>query len=243
MKKNLYIVTGSSKGLGKSLVEALVREELNYIIGISRSGLSLQQDNYIDLKIDLSDTNSLIKQLDKIFPDQVYDRLVLINNAGLIGEIGPLGKLAPEGIVELYAVNVIAPAVLMNAYINKYKDLQAEKLVINISSGAAGKNMDGWAGYSSSKAALNRMTEIAQEESKLHHHDIQYFALSPGIIDTPMQEAIRSASNQDFSHVETFKDYKDNHQLSSPKEVAEKIMYLIENVDSFNGVLQDVRKF
>jgi len=240
---NLYIVTGSSKGLGRSLVETLVQNPVNRVIGLSRSGLELLQENYTDLRIDLSDTESLIDQLDHIFPVQAYERVVLINNAGLVGEIGPLGKLAPEGIIELHAVNVIAPAVLMNAYINKFKGVQSEKLVINISSGAAGKNMDGWSGYSSSKAALNRMTEIAQEESNLHGHGLKFYALSPGIIDTPMQEAIRSASRQDFSQVESFKEYKNNRQLSSPKEVSEKIIYLIEHADSFKDVLQDVRKF
>jgi len=243
MKKSIYIITGSSKGLGKALVQHLSQNENNQIIGISRSGLNIQQDNYTDLKIDLSDTVTLVQHLDKIFPADNYERIVLINNAGWIGEIAPLGKLDPKGIADIQTINVIAPAILMNAFIQKYKDLKAKKLVINISSGAAEKNMDGWSGYSSSKAALNRMTETAQAESILHGFGTTYFALSPGIIDTPMQEAIRSASAQNFSQIETFKDYKNNQQLSSPEEVTEKIVYLIENADSYSGVLQDVRKF
>jgi len=243
MKKSLYIVTGSSKGLGKGLVQALVKNDHHQIIGISRSGLDLQQENYTDLLIDLSETDSLIGQLDTIFPSQDFEKIVLINNAGWIGEIGHLGRLDPNGIADLHAINVIAPAVLMNAYINKYLKHPAEKMVINISSGAAEKNIDGWSGYGSSKAALNRMTEIAQEESKLNDYGIKYYALSPGIIDSPMQESIRSASPEDFSNVETFRNYKNSQQLSSPEEVADKIIYLIEHTKDFEGVLQDVRKF
>jgi len=58
-----------------------------------------------------------------------------------------------------------------------------------------------------------------------------------------MQEAIRSASQENFSNVETFKNYKSSQQLSSPEEVSEKITYLINNAKDFEGVLQDVRKF
>ncbi|HSJ68293.1 MAG TPA: SDR family NAD(P)-dependent oxidoreductase [Anditalea sp.] len=243
MKNSLYIITGSSKGLGKGLVHSLLKNDQNRIMGISRSGLGLMLDNYIDLLIDLSDTDALVDQLENIFPYEDYERIVLINNAGWIGEIGPLGRLDPKGIADLHAINVVAPAVLMNAYIQRYQKHPAEKLIINISSGAAVKNIDGWSGYSSSKAALNRMTEIAQEESNLNKYDIKYFALSPGIIDSPMQEAIRSASHDDFSNVETFRNYKNTQQLSSPEEVSEKIIYLINNAKSFEEVLQDVRKF
>lgn len=243
MKNSLYIITGSSKGLGKGLVQALVKNDQSHIIGISRSGLDLQQSNYTDLRIDLSDTKALINRLDDILPSQDYERIVLINNAGWIGEIGPLGRLDPKGIADLHAINTVAPAVLMNAFIQKYHKHPAEKQVINISSGAAEKNIDGWSGYGSSKAALNRMTEIAQEESKLNSYGIKYYALSPGIIDSPMQESIRSARPENFSNVETFRSYKSSQQLSSPEEVAEKIIYLIENTENFEGVLQDVRKF
>lgn len=243
MKKSLYIITGSSKGLGKALAESLAQNPRHQVIGISRSGLSLNGDNYTDLKVDLSDSAALVDHLEDIFPVQAYERVVLINNAGWIGEIGPMGKLDPKGIMDIQTINVIAPAILMNAFIKKYKDDKAEKIVINISSGAAEKNMDGWSGYSSSKSALNRMTEIAQAESQLHGYGMMYFALSPGIIDTPMQEAIRSARKQDFSSVETFKEYKAKQQLSSPEAVTNKIIYLIEHADSFTDVLQDVRKF
>jgi len=243
MKDSLYIITGSSKGLGKGLVNALIKDDQHHIIGISRSGLDLQSERYTDLRIDLSDTDSLIDQLDSIFPKREYKRIVLINNAGWIGEIGHLGRLDPKGIAILHSINVIAPAVLINAYVQRYQKHKGERIVINISSGAAVKNIDGWSGYGSSKAALNRMTEIAEEESKINNYGIKYFALSPGIIDSPMQEAIRSASPEDFSNVETFRDYKSSQQLSSPEEVSEKIIYLLENAHKFPEVLQDVRKF
>ena len=243
MKKTLFIITGSSKGLGRALVDILVRDSQHQVIGISRSGYTVKQENYTDLQIDLSNSEILTDRIGEVFPQGAFKKIVLINNAGWIGEVGPLGKLEPKGLEKIQLINVVAPAILMNAFVNNYGRLDADKLVINISSGAAGKNMDGWAGYSSTKAALNRMTEIAQEESQLHGFGIRYFALSPGIIDTDMQDAIRASSKEDFSKVEVFKDYKESQQLSSPDEVAEKVVYLIDHPEAFSGVLQDVREF
>jgi benzil reductase ((S)-benzoin forming) len=116
-------------------------------------------------------------------------------------------------------------------------------MVINISSGAANSAIDGWSGYSSSKAALNQLSLVAEEESKLKGLGIKYYALSPGIIDTNMQKDIRSSSPENFSNRDKFLSYKKNGDLSSPEETAVKIHYLIENYSNFEEVVQDVRAY
>ncbi|MDN3670003.1 SDR family NAD(P)-dependent oxidoreductase [Echinicola jeungdonensis] len=243
MKNKLFIVTGSSKGLGKALVEALVKEDGSQVIGVSRSTMD-DISGIEHVKLDLGDIQELEKKLDRIFPIDDFDQVVLINNAGWIGEIAPVGKLTPEGIAKLQTVNVVAPAILMNEFVRRYgKQMETKKVIVNISSGAANKNIDGWSGYSSTKAALNRMTAIAQEESELHDYGIQYYALSPGVIDTPMQEEIRSSQKDDFSNVEKFKALKANAELSTPKNTAQKVLHLIRNVQDYKEVFQDVREF
>ncbi len=240
--QSLYILTGASKGLGKALKNRLLEIPNTRVIGISRSPIEVE-NNFIPLEIDLSDTNTLIDNLHEIFPFGNYDKVVLINNAGWIGEIAHNGNISPMAIKTIHSVNVIAPAILMNAFMGKYKNNKGVKIVINVSSGAAEKVVDGWSGYSSSKAALNQMTLIAQHESDLKDLGFKLFALSPGIIDTPMQESIRAASEKDFSGLSKFKSFKENGDLSTPEEVAEKVLYLIDNPLDFDAVLQDVRKF
>ncbi|WP_163379907.1 SDR family NAD(P)-dependent oxidoreductase [Cyclobacterium sp. SYSU L10401] len=239
---NCYIITGASKGLGKALSDQLKANENNLVIGIARSVLKSEK-NFTGISLDLGDVESLIKKLDEILPDSPFKKVVLINNAGWIGEIAHTGYISPQSIQDIYQINVIAPALLMNAFMKKYDQLPAEKLIINISSGAAGKVTDGWSGYSASKAALNQMTAIAQQESDLRNRGFRLFALSPGIIDTPMQETIRSASEENFSSLSKFKSFKSEGALSTAEEVALKVQFLIDNHQEFNGVLQDVRKF
>jgi benzil reductase ((S)-benzoin forming) len=242
MKKSLYIVTGSSKGLGKALVEQLTAQEHNFVIGIARSSMKAKI-NFVPIELDLADTGRLINQLDGIFPQGDYQRIILVNNAGWIGEIAPLGQLDPAGIHKIQAVNVIAPALLMNEFVKKYRHVEGEKVVVNISSGAAAKAIDGWSGYCSSKAALNQLSMVAEEESVVRGWGIKYYALSPGIIDTSMQEEIRSASQENFSNIDKFRSYKSQNQLSIPEDVARKVIHMINHPEQFWDVLQDVREF
>jgi benzil reductase ((S)-benzoin forming) len=242
MKKSLYIVTGSSKGLGRALVEQLIQSDQNLVVGISRSSME-EKDNFRPVELDLADTDALIGQLDSAFPEGDFQNVFLINNAGWIGDIASLGNLDPVGIQRIQAINVVAPALLINEFVKRYQRLEGKKVVVNISSGAATKAIDGWSGYCSSKAALNQLSLVAEEESKLKGFGIKYYALSPGIIDTPMQEEIRSVPEENFSNIEKFRSYKSQNQLSSPEEVAGKVIYLLNHTDKFLDVLQDVREF
>lgn len=241
--KSLFIITGSSKGIGLALLQQLIEQTSTYIIGIARSESPLEHERYQHFSLDLSDIPSLLTQVQQFFPVTSTERIVLINNAGWIGEIDHLGNLDPSNIVTLYNLNVIAPAILTNAFVKAYKKVDAIKLVINISSGAAKKGLDGWSGYSSSKAAINLFTEAAQNEANLSGNGIRYFSVAPGVVDTNMQVDIRHAKPEAFSSLNKFQGLYSNKQLSSPKHAAEKILFLVDHFEKFEGVLQDVREF
>src|SRR5690606_32730140 len=140
-----------------------------------------------------------------------------------IGEIAPLGNLDANGNQGIYNVNIISPAILLNEFVKQHKNKEAEKIVGNISSGAASKASDGWSGDCSTKAALNQLSLVAEEESKLKNYGIKYYSLSPGIFDTEMQDKSRSSSVENFSRAEIFRSYKNNGELSAPDDVAGKI--------------------
>ncbi|MDO6439381.1 SDR family NAD(P)-dependent oxidoreductase [Cyclobacterium sp. 1_MG-2023] len=238
-KKSLYIITGASKGLGLALKNTLIKLPHTSVIGVSRSPIQAE-NNFTPIQLDLEDSESLINKITEIFPKGEYEEIVLINNAGWIGEIAYNGNLSSEAIVSIHAVNVIAPALLMNAFMKTYKHHKGSKIIVNITSGAAAKVVDGWSGYSASKAALNQMTLIAQKESEIKHLGFKLFALSPGVIDTPMQASIRSARPNEFSSLAKFKSLKEDGES---EVIAQKVLYLIAHPNEFEEVLQDVRKF
>ena len=244
MLESLYIVTGSSKGIGKALVRLLLKKEHHQVIGISRSADLVAHPNYLHIPLDLGNFDLVIQNLDSIFPVGNYKRVALINNAGWIGEINYLGKISSASIKSVFDINVSAPALLMNEFIRRYGAKPGmEKIVLNISSGAAQKSIDGWSGYCASKAALNAFTLIAHEEAKINGSEIRFFAVSPGVVDTEMQQDIRSAPKDGFTSLNKFQELKKNKQLSAPETIAKKMIYLADNTQDFEDVIQDLRTF
>jgi benzil reductase ((S)-benzoin forming) len=242
--EQLYIITGSSKGIGLGLVNHLIQTPFIRVIGISRTKTGIEHPNFTEISCDLSDLDSIPGILDRIFPTGTFSRIVLVNNGGTLGEIEYVGALSPKNIAEVFSINAIAPAILMNAFVSKYASYQqTERVVINISSGAATKAIDGWAMYSASKAAINAMSQTAQKEAKLKGTGIRIFALAPGVVDTEMQAIIRQSDEKSFSQLKRFQEMKAGNLLSTPATVAEKIRYLVEHLADFPEVTQDIRNF
>ena len=239
-----YFITGTSQGIGKALVERALQDDNNQVYGFSRSQ-SIEHPRYAHTSIDLSDIASLTSQVDQLFPSlEGAEKLMLINNAGTLGEVKYLGDLDDERIAQLFNLNLTAPTVLINHFIRAYQDLLVEKLIINVSSGAGKYPVDGWSGYCASKAALDMVSQVvALELEKKGQKRFKVFALAPGVVDTRMQGEIRTVDAQHFSNLDKFKQYKANRELDDPAYTADKFFQLIQQPDQFEEVLQDVRKF
>ncbi len=235
-----YIITGSGRGLGKALAEEVLKRTGVTVTGISRTNM-IQHENFCHQSIDLSDIDNLIKQVGQIFDvDQHYDRLLLINNAGYLGEIGYLGELPDEDIARAYRINSIAPAILMNAFIRAYREHKANKIIVNISSGAAKHPYDGWSSYCSTKAGIDMLSEVAALENDIRKTGVRVISIAPGIIETGMQEQIRKTGKRNFSKVDRFRALKENQQLQSPTEAASKIIGFINEIQNHKGAIHDI---
>ena len=243
MQMNYYFVTGSSKGIGLALVKALLEQGESYVVGLSRNN-DLVHERFRHFSVDLSDVGRLKKQVNEFFEvPEVPDRVILINNAGMLGEVGYLGEIETESIPDVYNLNLVAPAMLMNAFIKEFAATSAESMIVNISSGAGGYPVDGWSGYCATKAGINMLSQVVATERGIRGDQVKIFSLAPGIVDTGMQEKIRSSQKGQFSGVEKFIGYKENAELASSEKVAEKIMVLLDQPEKFKDVMLDVRQF
>ena len=239
-----YFITGSSRGIGRALVERALQGEDALVYGFARSA-GVAHDRYTHTEVDLSDIGGLVDRLGSFFPNlEDADRIVLINNAGMLGDIRYLGDIADESIVALFNLNVTAPTLLINAFIRRYRNLSARKLIINVSSGAGKYPVDGWSGYCASKAALDMVSQTAALEREIQPDgSFRIYALAPGVVDTPMQGQIRETDANNFSKREKFLNYHKEGALDDPTVTAEKFFQLIDHPEQFNEVLQDVREF
>lgn len=202
------ILTGISQGLGKALFDILAEQNVK-LTAFSRRFLDDQitlasQNKNIELfKIDLTDTNSIEKILENITFDK---NCIFINNAARINPIDSIQNLTLKDINEVIKLNFITPILFLKKLINK------NLTVINLATGASKHPIDKWSLYCSTKAAFEMFLKVAQAET--HTHIYNY---DPGVMDTSMQEIIR---NSHFNNVDSFINFKKQHKLKSPHDVA-----------------------
>lgn len=238
---NYYYITGTSRGIGKAIAELLLQDENNFVTGISRSK-SIEHKNYRHTTLDLTNLYEVRKF--RFGNHDKAKRVCLINNSGAIGQVKPVGKLSNEQLISDYHLNLVAPSILINDFIATYKDVQAEKMIVNVSSGAGKNAIDGWGVYCASKAGLDMFSKVADAEQQLTaKYGFRIFAIAPGVVETQMQTDIRSVSKEDFSRLDDFLNYKNTGQLADPKVIAEKFMRIIDKHRSITGVVLSVKDF
>lgn len=238
-QNKIAYITGTSSGIGKALAEKLLDEGYE-VFGMSRSN-GIDHDNFTYIEMDLSDQDAVERFM---FDDHENANVLLVNNAGTLGDVGPVGQIDSSAIRNVIQVNAIAAGALMNQFIAKYSSGNSQYHIINISSGAGKHPVDAWASYCASKAALDLFSRTVKEEmdarkiDKFHIHSI-----APGVVDTDMQREIRSSDPQKFLRLQTFIDYKEEGELYSPDYVAEKLYEVVKNPSKFREVLFSVREY
>ncbi len=241
--KNLFIITGSSRGIGRAIVFALnnhFSKDNNTFVLIARDVEKLSQlkeklkGEVIVVGMDLADIDnvsySFEEELSKLSKD--FDRCVLINNAGIIKPIGFLGKVEGAKLAENIKVNLIAPLLLTNSFLKLFENSNCEKIVINNSSGAGRMPIVCWSAYCASKAGMDMFSKVLNEENS----KVKVFSVAPGIIETDMQKDIRSTSKSDFPLLDEFVRFQQG-MLKTPEESAEDFVKLIKNPDDFETIV------
>tara|TARA_B100000886_G_C20340036_1_gene456233 strand:+ start:246 stop:917 length:672 start_codon:yes stop_codon:yes gene_type:complete len=157
------IITGTSSGLGFELVNKFIAENYN-IISLSRSTCSIKSSLVEHCNFDITNPKS-ISELKKLIQSKYKTIDILINNAGMLIN-KPFVELSKKEFISVYDVNFFGVIELIQGILPFFK---SKSQIINISSigGINGTNkFKGLSAYSSSKGALNILTEVLAEEFK-----------------------------------------------------------------------------
>lgn len=238
---NYYFITGTSRGIGKALAEVLLQDKNTKVFGIGRAEC-LEHVNYKHNKADLSKLEQVGNF--EFEPLENIDSVCLINNAGALGYVNHVGQLKSDDMISTFNLNTIAPTILTNKFIAKFGKLPARKVVLNVSSGAGRHAIESWSAYCASKAALDMFSQVAYlEQHKFNaENPVHVFSVAPGIVDTKMQDDIRSVPSENFSDVDRFVAYKAKNQLSTPISVALQLREILLKPEKFTQSVLDVRE-
>lgn len=238
MKK--AIITGHSKGLGAGMVSCLIDAGYD-VLGASRSGIGSDIAGLTEVALDLGDTVAVSAfatgtELAGFLAGAT--EVVLINNAGIVEPIAPIGRQDAGKIAQSVAVNVTAALILSDAFVASTKG--ADRRVAHISSGAGRNAYTGWSVYCATKAAMDMHARAMVEDAVA---GLKAESIAPGVIDTGMQATIRSAPEEDFALLDQFKSMKAEGGLAKAEDTAAKICGHILS-DRFGAeIITDVRTF
>ena len=232
----ILIITGGSKGIGKGIVNAYIENGWS-IFSLSRS----INDNFKgvnQIEIDLCDGDNIEQIFQSVlekFEYNTIEYITLINNAGSIGEVNRIENIPETDIKATFQLNTIVPIQLSRLFIQKTKDWKARKSIINISSGAAVSPKYGWSIYCSSKAAIDLFTQSVALEQNFVENGVELKVVYPGIVDTAMQEKIRSQSKDSFMDVDKFIDFKTENKLNDISTVGKEVYKIDQDTSIQNG--------
>jgi NAD(P)-dependent dehydrogenase (short-subunit alcohol dehydrogenase family) len=174
------IVTGASRGLGLALARALAERGWRLVIDAREAAplhAAASSLNAIAVPGDVSDA----AHREALVAAAGGEVDLLVNNASVLGP-SPQPHLVdyPLDVLEhVYAVNVLAPLALFQLV-----RFAPGGRVINVTSDAAVEPYEGWGGYGSSKAALERISSILAIE----HPELRVYAVDPGDMNTRMHQ-------------------------------------------------------
>ncbi len=218
------VVTGASSGIGYALAQHLANAG-HKVIAVGRNGAALAKlsqaapDRIIPVVADITNGDDLTKIKDALSPDD--KGIYLVHNAG-VAIPALLKDMTKESWDQHMAVNATAPVFITKLLLPHLKD---GGRVLNVSTGLAHFPMAGFSAYGVSKAALYMMKEFFNAE--LHDQGIMLGSAMPGVVDTPIQDQIRSKSVAEFPSVGLFKAFKEKNELLDPMTAAKFLAWLL----------------
>ena len=189
------LVTGGARGLGAGMAQALARAGAAIAIGDVREDLGKEAAEQLRqsgataqfVPLDVTDDASWEEAVAQTIRD-LGGLDIVINNAGV--EIsGLLIDIEAADLGRMSAVNVLGTALgIKHAFRAMRPGGPAGQggAVVNISSVAATIAFPGIAGYSATKAGVDRLTKVAAMESGKLGYGVRVNCVYPGLVATEM---------------------------------------------------------
>ncbi|MBQ71063.1 MAG: hypothetical protein CMA65_06220 [Euryarchaeota archaeon] len=242
----VYLVTGASKGIGRSLA-LLLAEHGHQVILLARDSPELDEavklvkknsEYSFSLPCDLASSAQISESAKKLI-SSVDGLDGLVHNAGSIHPVKPMMDADVSQWSRSIQVNLIGVQDLTQQLSSLLKGPQQTRIT-TISSGASLRPVESWSAYCTAKAGLDMWARCLAEEGV--QHNISAISVAPGIVDTGMQEDIRSVDPADFPSHEAFVSYHTDGHLTDPNDVASLLYPLItEHTMGQSGQRFDVR--
>jgi 3-oxoacyl-[acyl-carrier protein] reductase len=218
------VVTGASRGIGRAAALELARDgAATFLVARTKeacepvaAAIRSEGGRAEAIACDVSRYEDVEKLVGAVAG--CHDRIdVLVNNAGVIEPIGALEECAPDLWARNITVNLVGVFHCCRAALPHLRRSGGDGVIINLSSGAAHRPLEGWSAYCAGKAGVAMLTRSVALEAG--DRGVRVYSFQPGVVDTEMQGTIRASGINEVSRLP-------REQLADPGEPARAIAWL-----------------
>jgi len=235
--KDVALVTGASGGMGRAIVQALVRRGMAVLL-TARNAEPLEQaarevtregGSVLTHAADLSADDG-IRGLAAVVASRLGRLDVLVHAAGVI-RLGNVETASESDLDLQYRVNVRAPFLLTKELLSLLRASRGQVLFVNSTAGLAGGPDNVL--YAATKHALRALAAGIRDH--VNADGIRVISVFPGRTATPMQEAVHRAEARTY----------DPTSLMQPSDVAEVVssaLFLPRTAEVTDVILRPMNK-
>ncbi|QQS50732.1 MAG: SDR family oxidoreductase [Bacteroidota bacterium] len=202
LANKVVLVTGGSRGLGKAIIENLLKNDCQ-VATFSRNKPEIagiddirnDRPRLLFRSVDIRDTQAVQAFISEV--NKTYGKIdALINNAA-VNHIGLFSLMPEKRIDELFEINVLA-TIKITRMVVQLMMKKNNGVIVNISSIMAQGGYKGSVVYGASKAAIDGLTRGLARE--LGEKNIRVNSIVPGYIETDMTKEVTLANREKILH-------------------------------------------
>jgi 3-oxoacyl-[acyl-carrier protein] reductase len=227
MDKKIALVTGASRGIGRSIAEQLAIDGF-FVIGTATSDSGAEAisiylgDNGSGLKLNVTDSES-IESVIKSINEKYGTPAVLVNNAGITRD-NLLMRMKNEEWDEIIATNLTSVFRMSKAVLRGMMKAKSGR-IINISSVVGSTGNAGQANYAAAKAGMIGFAKSMAKE--VGSRNITINTVAPGFIDTDMTRELSE------EHKQTLLSAIPLGRLGEANEIANAVSFLASDKSAY----------
>lgn len=237
LKNKVAIITGSSRGIGKAIMEKLASEGATIIACSNKKDKNhkkyceiLAKKNkikVIPIFFNLSNQDEIKEGIEKIKKLNIKINY-LINNAGII-TTSSFQMTKELNLVEVFKVNFFSQFYFTQHISKMMIRTSGSKSIVNISSSSGLDNDLGRSVYSASKASIISLSSTLSKE--LAVFKIRVNTIAPGLTETDMMK-----NNTKKEYLEQALTRISLKRIGKPEEIANVAFFLCSDLSSYiNG--------